>query len=187
MKRSLALAAILVLGTCAVSQVHAHATIVLGTFTTTPDPPQVGVPAVINIHLEDPTLTPVEDALVFVDLPRPDSDEPLELRLDELSDPPGSYQASWTPSAEGEQAVSVRDRTFRQEEAVADVTIQVGRGLEPNGEVPFLLPPTPTAPRSMLTWLGWLIGVPLLVGVVVTVLVLRSGGKEDGEEEGSPS
>lgn len=157
----------------------AHATVVLGTLKTAPDPPRAGVPTVITIHLEDPTLAPVQDAVVLVDLKDPDGGDVPDLRLVEVPEPEGTYRAEWTPGSDGTFAVTIRDRTFRQEEAVAELSLRVGEGQELNGEVPFLLPPTPIAPRSIATWLVWLIGLPVVVGIIVTVLVLRTAPKSE--------
>lgn len=169
------IALVFVLGVLSVA--GAHATVVLGTLTTTPDPPRAGVPTVITVHLEDPTLSPIQDAIVFADLKGPGGGDATELRLVEEAEPEGTYRAQWTPNSAGSFGVTIRDRTFRQEEAVAELSLGVGEGLDANGSVPFLLPPTPTAPRSMATWLVWLIGLPILAGVIVTVLVLRTSPK----------
>src|SRR5690606_29778004 len=95
-------------------------------------------------------------------------------RLEEVS--PGLYRAALPVPDAGHYTLSLRDRTYRQEEAVANVVVEFGTKL---GEVMFVLPPTATGPASLGTWLLWLIVVPLIAGVVVTVLVLRGG--RDGE------
>ena len=39
----------------------------------------------------------------------------------------------------------------------------------------FVFPPTATGPQGLRTWLLWLVGLPLLAGLAVTVLVLTRG------------
>jgi len=143
------------------------------------------------------TLTQVEDAVVFLefraladaaDAPsvnsQPDS-EPLFIteRLPEIS--PGVYQIELPVLAEGTYLVSVRDRTYRQEEAVANLVLTFSS--EALGGQPFVLPPTATGPASLGTWLLWLLGIPLAAGVLVTVLVLRGGGRTAEEELEDPA
>lgn len=182
---SLALALAVGLGS---GTADAHATLVIGTLTVVPDPPTEAATLSAIIDLEDPGLVEVEDAVIFLEL-RPASDDVAENeqpqgepefssdRLAEIS--PGRYQTEFPAPEPGAYTLSIRDRTYRQEEAVANVTLDFGE--QPLGEVVFVLPPTATGPASLGTWLIWLIVVPLLAGVVVTVLVLR-GGKDEGAE-----
>ncbi|HEX7022458.1 MAG TPA: hypothetical protein VF171_06335, partial [Trueperaceae bacterium] len=74
----------------------------------------------------------------------------------------------------------LRDQTFRQEEATATLVLNVGAPTDPES-LSFLFPPTATSPKSLGTWLLWLIGVPVAAGILVTVLVLR-GGKEQPQK-----
>lgn len=170
----------------------AHATLVIGTLSFEPDPPIEGGGLTATIRLEDPGLVEVEDAVVFLefraledaaDAPsvnaQPDS-EALFI-TDRLPEPEaGLYRIDIPPLTTGTYLVSVRDRTYRQEEAVANLVLTFSN--EPLGELPFVLPPTATGPASLGTWLVWLIGVPLAAGVLVTVLVLRGGRDEDDDE-----
>ena len=137
---------------------------------------------------EDPGLVEVEDAVIFLELRGDEaleeneqpSGEALHItdRLEEIA--PGVYRAELpVPAGDDSLTLSVRDRTYRQEEAVANVPLDFG---SPLGEVVFVLPPTAIGPASLGTWLIWLIAVPLLAGVLVTVLVLR-GGKDDEAAE----
>lgn len=170
----------------------AHATLVIGTLTISPDPPGDGSDLSATIRLEDPGLVEVEDAVVFLefreladaaDAPsvnsQPDS-EALVItdRLPETS--PGTYRIDLPELEQGTYLVSVRDRTYRQEEAVANLVLTFSD--DPLGEQRFVLPPTATGPASLGTWLVWLIGVPLAAGVLVTILVLRGGGRGDEDQ-----
>ena len=165
----------------------AHATLVFGVVTVAPDPPVPGAPFELTLRLEDPGLTPVEDAVVTVELraipaeglPVP-STEALHLppplvstRLVETG--PAVYRASLTLAAPDRYHLLVRDQTYPWEEAHASVVLPLAG--ETVGELPFILPPTQVAPRSLWTWLLWLIGLPLVAGAVVTVLVLTSAKK----------
>lgn len=173
----LALAAAALLG-----HATAHATLVFGELAFAPDPIVPGNPFAISMTLEDPTLTPVEDAIVSLEFrpmdpgatPVPaDVELPAPLRDVRLIETaPAVYTAEVDLPAPGSYLVRVRDRTFQWEEATASVVLVVDeRAL---GVLPFVLPPTQVGPRGLTTWLLWLIGVPLVAGAVVTVLVLTS-------------
>ena len=166
--------------------VHAHATLVFGTVSIDPDPPPPGATFALTLTLEDPALAPVEDAVVFVEVrPMPSADAPLPspsteapalpppLRAERLIEvAPAVYRAEFALPDDDSYHLLVRDQTFQWEEANASVVLPLlGR---PVGELPFILPPTQVAPRSLWTWIVWLVGLPLLAGVVVTLLVLRS-------------
>lgn len=180
----------------AIGLAQAHATFVFGSVSFAPDPPQAGEPFTLRITLEDPSLAPVEDAIVFVELrpltsssnPPPDAAAPAperalplwNLRLIEIA--PAVYQETLElPDAAGYQLL-VRDQTFPWEEANASVVFNVGGAL-PLDPLPFILPPTQVAPRSLWTWIIWLIGVPLVAGMVVTLLVLRGAHSPKGRTE----
>lgn len=184
MTRSLlALAAAALLGHAA-----AHATLVFGELTFAPDPIAPGAPFSVSVTLEDPTLTPVEDAIVSLEFrPMDPGAEPLpadaelppplrDVRLIEAA--PAVYVGDVDLPAAGRYLVRVRDRTFQWEEATASVVLIVDE--RPLGVLPFVLPPTQVGPRGLTTWLLWLIGVPLVAGGVVTVLVLTSNRGEGG-------
>lgn len=174
--------------------VAAHATLVIGELQVSPDPPVAGQPVEVVVSLVDPLLVPVEKALVRVELREIDPEDPAvpaSITGTEASDflalpallgsdflpevEAGRYAGTLTAPEEGRYTVSVRDTTFRNEEAIANVGLDVGAGSGPNGDVDFVLPPTPIAPRSLSTWLIWILGIPLAVGALVTVLVLRRG------------
>ena len=165
----------------------AHATLVFGELAFAPDPVVPGSPFAISMTLEDPTLTPVEDAIVSLEFrpidegaapPPADGEVPpplRDVRLVETS--PAVYTAEVELPDPGRYQVRVRDRTFQWEEATASLVVVVDE--RPLGALPFVLPPTQVGPRGLTTWLLWLIGVPLVAGAVVTVLVLTSN-RSDG-------
>lgn len=189
-----------------------HATLVIGELVVAPDPPVPGQPVEVTVSLIDPLLVPVEKALVRIELREIDPEDPAvppsitgteateflalpaALATDYLPETDkGVYSGSFEAPEAGRYTVSVRDTTFRNEEAIANVGIDFG--LARNGEVAFVLPPTPIGPRSLGTWLLWIIGIPVAAGVLVTILVLRRGADdaddaddaEDAEENGQTS
>ena len=62
--RTLAVAHMMVL---VFGQVLAHATLVLGTLHTDPNPPRAGEPFILSLELADPTRIPIEDAVVVAE------------------------------------------------------------------------------------------------------------------------
>ncbi len=172
----------------------AHAFLVLGEMSVEPDPPQPGAPLRIVVDMSDPSLAPVEDAVVSLELRRerlvgievpaasteapelPPPDAVVEL----VERAPGRYEGELLAPAAGTHHVLIRDQTFQWEEANASLMIDIGDGAL--GTVPFILPPTAIGPRSLWTWLLWLVGLPIAAGLVVTLLVL--GGRR-GEQPSS--
>jgi hypothetical protein len=163
----------------------AHAFLVIGTLTPTPQTPQAGEPLTLLLTLEDPTRTPVPGAVVFAEFrpaDRPDA-EPIRADFVEI-EPRGTYQATVSLPAAGSWTLLMRDQTYRQEEATAELVFLVGEGANPE-TLTFLFPPTAIGPENLWVWLGWLIGLPLAAALVVTVLVLRSGpAKPQGQHSG---
>ena len=166
-KLALALS-VLLLGTA----VFAHATLVLGTLTSDPDAPQPGEPFTVTVELVDPTQVPVEDAWVLAEFRQQGAagSEPVSARFEE-GETPGVYRAQVTLPEGGAYALLLRDQTYRQEEAQAELMFNVGRRTPPEARS-FIFPPTATGPQSLTMWLVWLIGLPLLAAIIVTVLVL---------------
>ncbi len=161
--------------------VLAHATLVLGTVSSTPATPQPGEDFTLSLTLEDPMGVSVEDAVVYAEF-RPlgstlEAEPVRNVQLEETT--PGTYAATLSLPGAGEWNLFLRDQTFRQEEATANLTFNVGNNVSsaPPSQS-FVFPPTATAPSSIWTWLGWLIGLPIIAAVVVTVLVLTGGNKE---------
>ena len=180
-----------------VGSAQAHATLVFGTVRIDPDPPPPGTPFSLTLTLEDPALAPVEDAVVFVEArPMPSADAPLPspsteapalpapLRAERLIEvAPAVYRAEFDLPAGDAYHLLIRDQTFQWEEANASVVLPLLGS--PIGELPFILPPTQVAPRSLWTWIVWLVGLPLLAGIVVTLLVLRSRPASGTSESGA--
>lgn len=188
-----AIALVALLG--ALGWASAHATLVFGHLGFSPDPPVPGQPFELSLRLEDPSLAPVEDAVVFVEL-RPMTSAELPMPASSTEAPelppalvatglsevaPALYRAELVLPEAGAYHLLVRDQTYRWEEANASVVLQVGA--DAVGSLPFILPPTAVAPRSVVTWMLWLIGLPLLAGLVVTVMVLSSGKRKNGQAE----
>jgi hypothetical protein len=176
----LAIATLLQWATLAV----AHATIVLGTLTFTPDPPIPGQSIEVRLEMVDPTQFPIEDAIVAIELTPADGGRTVVGNFSEVE--PGIYRSDVTLAAVGDYEVVMRDRTFRQEEAIVTLPLTVGEAqLE---AIRFVFPPTAVGPnRSITTWLIWLIGLPVVAGIVVTALVLTGGRKNDASTDDTPS
>lgn len=164
------------------SSVSAHATLVLGTFGVRPAQTRAGEPVTLELRLEDPTQVPVEDAYVFAEL-RPEADagaEPVRGEFVE-TDEPGVYTTALTLKNPGRYSLRLRDQTYRQEEASATLESPLRVGGR-NPAQSFVFPPTATGPASLRSWLLWLIGLPIVAALVVTVLVLTRGGDKSGDE-----
>ena len=159
----------------------AHGTVVLGAVTADPDPPQPGAPLIVTVDLAKRSKAPVEGAKLEGGLRpagNPDAAAtPLAFR--EYAEPYGTYRARLQAPPAGRYTLTVRDRTYPNEDIRASVTLQVG-GTQPNGSLDFTFPPATGGPRSVVRWLLWLVGLPLLAGVVVSVLVWRSRRTERG-------
>lgn len=176
-----------------VSSVGAHSTLVIGTLSFTPDPVGGAPELVARLVLEDPGLVEVEDAVLFLEFRRldgaaaaPAANAQPETEPSFVSDQlpevePGTYEIRVPTPEPGTYVLSIRDKTYRQEEAVTNLVVPFAAN-SAVGEHPFVLPPTATGPTSLGTWLVWLIGVPIVAGAIVTFLVLRGGRQDDGEE-----
>lgn len=189
--------------------VMAHATLVIGDLELVPDPPIAGEAVQVSISLVDPLLVAVEKALVRVEFREIDPEDPsvpasitgteateflalpFVLGTDYLPETEaGVYSGTLVAPAEGRYTVSVRDTTFRNEEAIANVGVNVGAdagvdaAVSANGVIAFVLPPTPLAPSSWVTWLLWIVGIPLAAGLVVTFFALRRPAEPEPEEKG---
>ncbi len=157
----------------------AHATIVLGTLSLEPNPPQPGSQIRFRLEMIDPTQVPIEDAVVRIDVTPTARGAAVTATFDETA--PGIYEATLVLPQGGEYALLMRDQTFRQEEAQAKLLLNLDNAaVDP---IPFVFPPTVTASNNLATWLVWLIGLPLVAGVVVTVLVLTGGRRGDGPSD----
>jgi hypothetical protein len=160
-------------------KVSAHAFFVTGEITTTPTPAPAGEEFVLQINMTDPSGAPVEDAVVAAEFSK-DSDMQRFEFFD--SGVPGLYSANVTLPSEGTYSLLLRDTTYQQEEAKATIEFTLGEG-QPD-TIAFIFPPTQTGSNNLSTWLIWVIGIPVLAGIVVTVLVLLN--TKDKEEEAEP-
>lgn len=73
---------------------------------------------------------------------------------------------------EGIYQLVLRDQTFQQEEARA--TLEFVLGSDMPSSIAFIFPPTQTGSSNLSTWLIYVIGIPVVAGIVVTILVLRA-------------
>ncbi len=105
---------------------------------------------------------------------RPGQEEPVAARFRE-SDLPGVYETTLTLPRAGDYTLLLRDQTYRQEEAQAALGFPVG--CPPAEPLTFVFPPT-AAGAGVWTWIGFLVGLPLLAGGAVTALVLLRGSKD---------
>ena len=154
----------------------AHATLVLGRLRAEPQRPEAGQEFRLQLHLEDPLRTPIENALVFAEF-RPsgqslERDATVRLRLEE-QDRLGNYSAMVRlPQADVWQ-LTLRDQTYPWEDAVAELELAVGTGNN-DAVIDFIFPPTATGPQNLTTWLFWLLGMPVIAGIIVTVIVMNN-------------
>ncbi len=174
----------------------AHATLVFGTVTTEPAPPLAAEPFTIWLEMSDTAQAQVEDAIVFVDAvpaeqampesgtqePQTQPPEPL-VSSDQFEEvKPGLYRTDLVLPEEGTWVLVFRDQTFSQEVARASITLLVGEDAQAE-QLSFIFPPTAIGPQNLLTWLIWLVGVPLVIGCVVTLVVLRGNNDASRADE----
>jgi YtkA-like len=160
------------------SFVSAHAFFVTGVITTTPTPAPIGEEFILQIQMTDPSGAPVEDAVVAAEFTKDGNTSRFEFFS---SGVPGLYSANVTLPEEGTYSVLLRDTTFQQEEAKA--TIEFTAGPEQPDTIAFIFPPTQTSSNNLSTWLIWVIGIPVLAGIVVTVLVLMNTKDKNADNE----
>lgn len=166
-----------------------HATLVFGTLTTDPAPPLPNAPFALTLEMTGPDDAPIRDATLAVEAVLESGGARLaEHELREVA--PGTYRTELVLEKEGAWTLVFFDRTFPGEEVTGRVTLEVGADA-PGEAVSFLFPPSATRQPSLRTWLLWLVGLPLLVAGVVTVLVLRghptpaADGGNPEEEDGT--
>jgi hypothetical protein len=159
-------------------EVFAHAFFVTGEITTTPTPAPVGEEFILQIGMTDPSGAPVEDAVVAAEFTKDGDMQRFEF-FD--SGVPGLYSAKVSLPSEGTYSVLLRDTTYQQEEAKATIEFTLGEG-QPDS-IAFIFPPTQTGSNNLSTWLIWVIGIPVLAGIVVTVLVLLNTKDKSAEQE----
>lgn len=159
-------------------QVKAHATIVLGRLNSEPTTPLVNESFTLTLEMLDPSQVAVEDAIVFAEFNLRGDTTQLEFTQTET---PGIYQTQGVLASSGEYQLIMRDQTFRQEEARANLSFFVTTQSDSQtneASIAFVFPPTATGSNNITTWLIWLIGIPILAGIVVTVVVLLNPRKD---------
>ena len=165
---------LLFLVTLASGSVCAHGFLVSGSLQGSPQSPMPGEPFTLRLSLQAPGGTPVEDAKVLAEF-RPEGaaadSQPVVAQFTEVN--AGIYQAQVELSQPGAWSLLLRDQTYEKEEARARLTYYVGRAGNEE-RISFILPPTDTGPASPWVWLVWLVVVPLLAGLTVTLMTLNS-------------
>ncbi len=189
----------------------AHATLVFGELTTSSEPPDPVAGFTMQLHIMDPVRTPIEDAIVAAEFrlmtaeemaareegdsgeaPTAEQVEAGEVEVDipegewhifELIEtgPGGNYAADVTLPEAGYYQVIMRDTTYPQEDAVAEILLNLDGETE-FGAPLFIFPPTDIGGASLGTWLVWLVALPIAAGVIVTISVLGTKPK-DGKGE----
>ena len=158
------------------SSVAAHAFFVTGVVSTAPAPAVAGEAFTLQVGMEDPTGTPVQDAVLMAEFSK--DGEVVKVTLPE-SETPGVYTSSVTLPEAGLYQLLLRDQTFKQEEARA--TLEFVLGPDMPSSIAFIFPPTQTGSSNLSTWLIYVIGIPVVAGIIVTILVLRSTKPVDEE------
>jgi YtkA-like len=156
----------------------AHAFFVTGVLTTTPTPAEAGKEFILQIEMTDPNQAPVEDAVIAAEFSKNGQTSRFDFFPSGVA---GLYSAKVTLPEEGTYSLLLRDSTYKQEEAKA--TIEFTLGPEQPSSIAFIFPPTRTGTNNLSTWLIWVIGIPVLAGIVVTVLVLLNTKDKNAEQE----
>ncbi len=164
------------------SAVFSHASIVLVTLTVTPKAPEAGQNFQIELHLEDPLQTPIEDAIILVEASLQGISDSVPIISNLTENSAGVYQTTIKLPQEGTWELFFRDQTFKQEEATARVSINLGA--ENPEKIEFIFPPTQVTSNNLWVWLVWVIGLPIVAALIVTVLVLSSGKVESTKSKG---
>ena len=179
----------LALGAAWLGTASAHGTLVRGALTLDPDPPRAGRPMVLSIELAKTNNDPVEGAELVAELKPAAARGPgapagpsasagtRTFPLQEYREPYGTYRAELTAPPAGSYTLTVHDRTEPGEDTTAAVPVRIG-GDVANGDLGFTFPGGAGSSHPLATWLIWLVGVPLAVGIVVTVLMRRAGRAE---------
>lgn len=175
----------------------AHPFVVIGHLSIDPNPPVPGEPLHVDIRLEEQNQKPVPDAVMFIEFrihpPDYDSSDPdrtpilelpifykTELPLEEYQE--AQYRITFPSPPSGDYYLTIRDRTYPAEDALATIEFASGRERPYQAsDLLFILPPTDITPAKLSTWIAWLIAIPLISGIVVTVLVLHSDKPEPAE------
>ena len=193
----------------------AHATLVFGELTTPETHPDAAEGFTLELHMMDPVRTPIEDAIVAAEFRLLSEEEVAALETDasdsaeagptegvhaeelELPDgdwhafqmqetgPGGNYAARVQLAEAGVYQLIMRDTTYPQEDAVAELMMRFDGETEFDTAL-FIFPPTDIGTASLGTWLIWLVAVPVVAGVIVTVAVMARK-PADPNSQGSAS
>ena len=159
------------------SFVSAHSTFVFGTLASEPKIPKANEAFVLELKMEDPSKYPIEDAIVFAEFSQTEGETPLSFKLDE-TETAGTYKGEIKLPREGKYYLLLRDRTYRQEDALANLSIKLNQEqMFDKGTSSIIFPPTATGSYSLSTWIVWLIAIPVLAGIIVTIFVLTRSKK----------
>ncbi len=163
-----------------IGMANAHATFVFGTLASTPKIPKANEAFVLELKMEDPSKYPIEDAIVFAEFSQTEEEPPLSFKLDE-TETAGVYSGEIKLPHEGKYYLLLRDRTYRQEDALANLSIKLNQEqMFAKGTSSIIFPPTATGSYSLSTWIVWLIAIPVLAGLIVTIFVLTRSKKTKG-------
>jgi hypothetical protein len=164
-----------------ISEVSAHAFFVTGVLTTTPTPAEAGKEFILQIGMTDPSGAPVEDAIVAAEFNKDGQKLQFEFFPSGVA---GLYSAKVTLPKEGTYQLLLKDTTFGTEQGNAtEANIEFTLGPDQADNIAFIFPPTRTGTSNLSTWLIWVIGIPVLAGIVVTVLVLLNTKDKTAEPE----
>ncbi len=167
-----------------ISFANAHATFVFGDLTAQPETPVPGEPFILQLVMKDPSKYAIEDAIVFAEFtPDIENAKMQSWKLDETKEP-GVYQGEITLPVKGKYFLLLRDRTYRQEDALANLAVTLSDTmLFPKGLNSVIFPPTATGAYSVTTWIIWLVAVPVLGALITTIYVLTNAKRKAAEKE----
>jgi len=157
----------------------AHATIVIVTLTLEPLSPKVNESMQFSLFLETPLQVPVEDAIIILEAKPKDGETTKVIKAQLAEDPeiPGTYRGEITPTKEGPWDFFFRDQTYKAEEATQHVEVLVGKENFP--DIEFIFPPTAIQnTNNWRTWVIWIVGMPLIAAIILTILVLKNPKKD---------
>lgn len=188
---------------------HAHATLVFGELSTPETHPDAAAGFTLELHMMDPVRTPIEDAVVAAEFRLMSEEELAALEADatdaaagaptegvhaeelELPEgdwhvypmqetgPGGNYAVQVQLGEAGVYQLIMRDTTYPQEDAVAELIMRFDGETEFTTAL-FIFPPTDIGTASLGTWLIWLVAVPVVAGIIVTIAVMT--GKPSGDK-----
>lgn len=162
----------------------AHQSLLFAHVTTEPAIPVAGETFELRVLLTDSSHREVDDVdLVALLDEEPDAaaDEPIDDQDLALAAPlraePGSgeYRGPIGPRPQGVYRLTLVEVVDGDSEASAAGNLSVGGGSEV--DLQLLLPPS--GQGGLGTWLVWLVGLPLLAGLLVTILVLTGRNRTE--------